>query len=155
HLTFFEMLGNWSLGDYFRDDAIRWSFEFLTDPRWLGLPLERLAVTCFAGDERAPRDAASYEIWRGLGVSESRIVYLREQNWWGPVSATGPCGPDTEIFYWAGSEPAPHQFNPNDERWVEIWNNVFMAYDLGHDGKCKPLAQPNVDTGMGLERTLA
>jgi alanyl-tRNA synthetase len=139
HLTFFEMLGNWSLGDYGREQAIRWSFEFLT--RSLSLPLDRLMVTCFAGDDDVPRDEESAAIWRELGIA--KITFLgRDDNWWGPAGQTGPCGPDTEIFYWTG------------ERWVEIWNNVFMQYTKTAAGTIEPLPFVNVDTGMGLERTL-
>src|SRR5262249_11057758 len=137
-LTFFEMLGNWSLGDYFRDEAIRWSCEFLTEV--LQLDVDRLSVTCFAGDERAPRDLESAHLWAELGVQ--RIEYL-DDNWWGPAGNVGPCGPDTEIFY------------SIDGQWVEIWNNVFMGYTKTASGTYEPLARVNVDTGMGLERTLA
>jgi len=156
HLTFFEMMGNWSLGDYFKDDAIRWSFEFLTSSQWLNIPLERLAFTCFAGDETALKDDESAEIWRSLGVSEKRIAFLpRENNWWGPAGQTGPCGPDTEMFYWIAKDvPAPAQFDPSDSRWVEIWNDVFMQYRKTEFGAYEKLAKPYVDTGMGLERTL-
>jgi alanyl-tRNA synthetase len=155
HLTFFEMLGNWSLGDYFREEAIRWSFEFLTEPAWLGLPVDRLAFTCFSGDGVVPRDEASAQLWRALGVPEPRIVFLgREHNWWGPAGKSGPCGPDTEIFYWVGEDPPPAQYDPDDSRWVEIWNNVFMGYNRTDTGETVPLDRPNVDTGMGLERVL-
>ena len=157
HFTFFEMLGNWSLGDYFKDDAIRWSFEFLTSPQWLGIPLERLAFSCFVGDETAPKDDQSASLWKSLGVPEERIAFLpRENNWWGPAGQTGPCGPDTEMFYWIDSAtPAPAQFDTTDSRWVEIWNDVFMQYRKTEQGTYELLAKPNVDTGMGLERTLA
>lgn len=156
HLTFFEMLGNWSLGDYFKDDAIRWSFAFLTGAQWLNIPLERLAVSCFAGDENAPRDDEAAAIWRSLGVHEERISFLpKENNWWGPAGDTGPCGPDTEMFYWIDNETqAPKHFDPSDSRWVEIWNDVFMQYRKNETGSFDLLAKPNVDTGMGLERTL-
>lgn len=156
HLTFFEMLGNWSLGDYFKHDAIRWSFEFLTSPQWLGIPQERLAFSCFAGDETAPKDEESANIWKSLGVSDSRIAFLpRENNWWGPAGQTGPCGPDTEMFYWIDHQtPVPEQFDPTDSRWVEIWNDVFMQYRKTETGSYEKLSKPNVDTGMGLERTL-
>jgi alanyl-tRNA synthetase len=154
HLTFFEMLGNWSLGDYFKEEAIEWSFEFLT--KELGIPLERLAISVFAGDELVPRDEESAGIWEKLGVKKERIAYLgREDNWWGPAGKTGPCGPDTEMFYWCGGGEAPEIFDPADERWVEIWNDVFMEYEKTEEGKFLPLRQKNVDTGMGLERTLA
>jgi alanyl-tRNA synthetase len=153
HLTWFEMLGNWSLGDYGRDEAIAWSFEFLTSV--LGLPLERLGATCFAGDRDVPADLASVAIWRRLGMSEARIARLgRDDNWWGPAGQTGPCGPDTEIFFWVGPSPAPAVLDVRDRRWVEIWNNVFMSYSQTAAGALVPLARGNVDTGMGLERTL-
>lgn len=153
HLTFFEMLGNWSLGDYFKEEAITMSFEFLT--KELGIPLEKLAFTCFEGDDDAPRDEESAGIWKSLGVSESRIAYLpKEDNWWGPAGQTGPCGPDTEMFYWASDTPAPDKFDPKNKNWVEIWNDVFMQYNKTADGGFEPLTQTNVDTGMGLERTV-
>ncbi|KKS74373.1 MAG: alanyl-tRNA synthetase, partial [Parcubacteria group bacterium GW2011_GWA2_42_80] len=175
HLTFFEMLGNWSLGDYFKPEAIDWSYEFLTDKKWLGLPVEKLAISCFAGDKDAPQDNESAELWQKLGIPQERVTFLgKEDNWWGPAGQTGPCGPDTEMFYWIGSEPAPVVFDPADKRWFEIWNDVFMQYDkqLTESGKnkmvdkdwdgsfstedfiFKQLKQRNVDTGMGLERTL-
>ena len=155
HLTFFEMLGNWSLGDYFKPEAIDWSYEFLTDKKWLGLPVEKLAISCFAGDKDAPQDNESARVWLGLGILQERIAFLgKEDNWWGPAGLTGPCGPDTEMFYWTGSEPAPSVFDPKDKRWFEIWNDVFMQYNKTVDGKYEPLQQKNVDTGMGLERTL-
>jgi alanyl-tRNA synthetase len=153
HLTWFEMLGNWSLGDYGRDDAIAWSFEFLTSV--LGLPLERLGATCFAGDHQVPADRASVAIWRRLGVSDERIALLgRDDNWWGPAGQTGPCGPDTEIFFWVDPSPPPAVLDVRDRRWVEIWNNVFMSYSRTAAGDIVPLARGNVDTGMGVERTL-
>ncbi len=158
HLTFFEMLGNWSLGDYFKEEAIAWSWEFLTSPQWLGIDPKKIAVSVFAGDEDAPRDEESAEIWKKLGVPEHRIAYLpKENNWWGPAGQTGPCGPDTEMFYWVGEGDPPSSSNPgNDEsNWVEIWNDVFMQYNKTADGKYEPLSQRNVDTGMGLERTVA
>jgi len=156
HLTFFEMLGNWSLGDYFKKDAIAWSFEFLTSPDQLGIPLARLGFTCFAGDENAPKDEEAAAIWKSLGVPEDRIAFLgRDDNWWGPAGQTGPCGPDTEMFYWIADDvPAPERFDPSDKRWVEIWNDVFMQYRKTEAGTYEKLAAPNVDTGMGLERTL-
>ena len=156
HLTFFEMLGNWSMGDYFKMEAIEYSFEFLTSDEWLNLPLERLAFSVFAGDDDAPFDEESFEKWRSLGVAEARIAKLgKKDNWWGPAGQTGPCGPDTEMFYWVGEEPAPESFDPEDSRWVEIWNDVFMQYNKTADGKFVPLEQKNVDTGMGLERVTA
>ena len=157
HLTFFEMLGNWSLGDYFKHEAINWSFEFLTSQEYLNLPLERLAVSVFAGDNDAPRDDESASIWKSLGIAEERIAYLpKEDNWW-IAGSSGPCGPDTEMFYWIDDgAPAPKNFQETkaDKRWVEIWNDVFMQYYKSPDGRIEPLKQQNVDTGMGLDRTL-
>ena len=157
HLTFFEMLGNWSLGDYFKEDSIKWSFEFLTSPEWLNIPLDRLAFSVFAGDEDAPRDDESASIWKSLGVPDSRVAFLpKEDNWW-IAGTTGPCGPDTEMFYWIDDgtpTPANFQETKDDKRWVEIWNNVFMQYEKKADGVLIPLAKTNVDTGMGLDRTL-
>lgn len=156
HLTFFEMLGNWSLGDYWKKDAIAWSYEFLTSPQWLGIDKNRLAVSVFAGDEDAPFDKESFDIWSGLGVSEDKIAKLpKKDNWWGPAGQTGPCGPDTEMFIWTGSSNAPGKFDPEDKNWVEVWNDVFMQYNLTAHGSYEPLKQRNVDTGMGLERILA
>ena len=158
HLTFFEMLGNWSLGDYFKQEAIEWSFEFLTSKAYLGIPLERLAVSVFAGDADAPRDTEAAEKWASLGVSPKRIAYLpKENNWW-IAGSTGPCGPDTEMFYWIDDgTPAPENFQETseDKRWVEIWNDVFMQFEKQADGRLVPLKKQNVDTGMGLDRTLA
>lgn len=155
HLTFFEMLGNWSLGDYWKDEAIRWSYEFLTAR--LGLDPERLYVTCFAGDEDAPRDDEAAAVWRDLGIPDERISFLpKKDNWWGPAGAVGPCGPDTEMFY--DMEPdGPQGETPasNKARFWEVWNDVFMQYDKQPDGRYLPLRQRNVDTGMGMERTLA
>ncbi len=156
HLTFFEMLGNWSLGDYWKEDAIRWSFEFLTDKDFLGLDKSRLAVSVFAGDSDAPKDEESAKIWKSLGIPDEKIAYLpKKDNWWGPAGQTGPCGPDTEMFYWAGKNEPPRRFDPNDKLWVEIWNDVFMQYEKTSDSKFIPLKQKNVDTGMGLERMSA
>ena len=156
HLTFFEMLGNWSLGDYFKEEAIRFSFEFLTGENNLNLPLNMLGFTVFAGDEDCPFDDEAFQLWRSLGVAESRIAKLpKKDNWWGPAGVTGPCGPDTEMFYWTGPLPAPEKFDPEDKRWVEIWNDVFMQYNKNAEGKYEPLSQRNVDTGMGLERITA
>ncbi|MBI5412078.1 alanine--tRNA ligase [Candidatus Peregrinibacteria bacterium] len=156
HLTFFEMLGNWSLGDYFKQEAIAWSFEFLTSKQWLGIPINKLAVTCFGGDKDAPRDAESAAAWKKLGIPEERIGFLpKANNWWGPAGQTGPCGSDTEIFYWVGKNNLPPKgSNPaNDEaNWLEIWNDVFMEYNKTANGTFEPLKQKNVDTGMGLER---
>lgn len=156
HHTFFEMLGNWSLGEYFKKEAIEWSWEFLTSNEWLGLDKNRIAVSCFAGDADAPKDVESAEIWKSLGVAEERIAFLpKKNNWWGPAGETGPCGPDTEIFFWASEEAPPVSFNDDNDTWVEIWNNVFMQYNKTKAGTYEQLAQQNVDTGMGLERTLA
>ena len=156
HLTFFEMLGNWSLGDYFKEEAIAMSFEFLTSPNELGIPLDMLAFTVFEGDENAPFDQEAFDLWRGHGVPAERIAKLpKSDNWWGPAGTTGPCGPDTEMFYWTGELPAPKVFDPADKRWVEIWNDVFMQYNKTAEGKFVPLSQKNVDTGMGLERVTA
>lgn len=155
HLTFFEMLGNWSLGDYFKEEAIKWSWEFLTDKKWLGFDKKNLAVSVFAGNVDAPFDEEAYKIWRDLGVAVERIAQLpKEDNWWGPAGTTGPCGPDTEMFFWAGEGKAPEKFDPQDKNWVEIWNDVFMQYNKTAEGKYEPLAQKNIDTGMGLERTI-
>lgn len=156
HLTFFEMLGNWSLGDYFKQEAIEMSFKFLTEE--LGIPVEKLAFTCFEGDEAAgiPKDEEAAKIWESLGVSPLHIKFLgRVDNWWGPAGQTGPCGPDTEMFYWVGEDNPPHEFDPADKGWVEIWNDVFMQYNKTGEGKYEELSQKNVDTGMGLERTVA
>jgi len=173
HLTFFEMLGNWSLGDYFKKEAISWSFEFLTGREWLGLDPRRLYVSVFEGDAVAPRDDESAAIWQeqfakaGIDTASPKRVfaYPKSKNWWGPAGQTGPCGPDTEMFYdtlalpqptdhapgWAGHEPC----HPNCDcgRYVEIWNDVFMQFNKNAEGKYEPLPKPNVDTGMGLERT--
>lgn len=158
HLTFFEMMGNWSLGDYFKKEAIEMSFEFLTGEKWLNVPLKKLAVSVFKGDNDAPRDEEAAEIWRSLGFPDHRIVYLpKKDNWWGPAGQTGPCGPDTEMFYWVGEGEAPKDSNPetDEDNWVEIWNDVFMQYNKTADGKYEPLKQKNVDTGLGLERVAA
>ena len=153
HHTFFEMLGNWSLGDYFKKEAINWSFEFLTEH--LKIPVEKLAVTVFRGNDLVPADNESAEIWKSLGIKEERIAFLGEEdNWWSPGDV-GPCGPDTEIFYWSSEEEAPAKFDPQDNRWVEIWNNVFMQYNHTEDGVYEPLVNKNVDTGMGVERITA
>ena len=156
HLTFFEMLGNWSLGDYFKKEMIGMSFEFLTGKENLNIPVDMLAVTVFAGDGDCPFDEEAFNEWRSHGIPEERIAKLgKKDNWWGPAGTTGPCGPDTEMFYWTGPLPAPQVFDPTDKRWVEIWNDVFMQYNKTADGKFEPLAQRNVDTGMGLERVTA
>lgn len=158
HLTFFEMLGNWSLGDYFKEDAIKWSYEFLTSSKWLGIPKEKLSFTVFEGDKDCPPDTQAADIWKSVGVPEYRITYLpKSDNWWGPAGQTGPCGPDTEMFYWIGKGKPGEDSNPqtDSKNWVEIWNDVFMQYNKKADGTFEPLKQKNVDTGMGLERTAA
>lgn len=151
HLTMFEMLGNWSLGDYFKEEAISWSFEFLT--KVLEIPVEMLAVTCFEGDADAPKDTESAEIWKRHGIPEERIGFLpKAKNWWGPAGQTGPCGPDTEMFYWVGEGEPKGNPATHDAEWLEIWNDVFLQYDKQPDGTFQPLKQKCVDTGMGLER---
>lgn len=155
HLTCFEMLGNWSLGDYFKKEAISFSYEFLTSPQWLALDPRMLSVTVFEGDENAPRDDEAAECWKSVGMSEDKIAYLpASDNWWaaGPV---GPCGPDTEIFYWVGEglPPAGSNKKTDSANWMEIWNNVFMQFNRKDERTLEPLPKKNVDTGMGLERT--
>ncbi len=152
HHTFFEMLGNWSLGDYFKEESISWSFEFLTKD--LNIPVNRLAVTVFAGDDTIPFDEESYEKWLSLGIPKERIAKTVSDNFW-IAGESGPCGPDTEIFYFRSEEEIPEVFDPEDSRWVEIWNNVFMQYHKNQDGKVTNLPHKNVDTGMGVERTTA
>ena len=157
HLTFFEMLGNWSLGDYFKKEMIPWNWEFLTSEKYLGLPKDRLAFTVFAGDKDCPRDEESANLWRSCGVADDHIFYLpKENNWWGPAGVTGPCGPDTEMFIITEKEPCGPDCSPacSCGRDLEIWNDVFMQYNKKEDGTFEPLAQKNVDTGMGLERTI-
>ena len=157
HLTFFEMLGNWSLGDYFKKEMIPWSWEFLTSPKYLGLPKDRLAFSVFAGDEDCPRDEESAQLWRDCGVADDHIFFLpKENNWWGPAGVTGPCGPDTEMFIITDKEPCGPDCSPacSCGRYLEIWNDVFMQYNKNAEGKFEPLSQKNVDTGMGLERTI-
>lgn len=157
HLTFFEMLGNWSLGDYFKVESIAWSYELLTSPDWFALDPKKMAVSVFAGDETAPRDEESAKLWIKQGILTQRIAYLdKKENWW-PAGGKhpGPQGPDTEIFYWTGEGEAPAKFNPSEKNWVEIWNNVFMQYNLSATGKMELLSRKNVDTGMGLERMVA
>ncbi len=152
HHTFFEMLGNWSLGDYFKKESITWSYEVLTEV--LKFPVERLAVTVFEGNEEVPFDSESYNIWRSVGIKEDRIAKTVKDNFW-IASTHGPCGPDTEIFYFRSEEKVPEKFDPNDERWVEIWNNVFMEYYKDENGKITELPNKNVDTGMGYERVVS
>ncbi len=157
HLTFFEMLGHWSLGDYFKEDAIRWSFEFLTGKDYLGIPVEKLAVSVFAGDETAPRDEESARIWEECGIPKEKIFFLpRKNNWWGPAGLTGPCGPDTEMFIDRGYEKCSDDCSPACDcgKYIEIWNDVFMQYFKNSEGDYEPLKQKNVDTGMGLDRTV-
>ena len=157
HLTFFEMLGNWSLGDYFKEQMIPWSWEFLTSPEYLGLPKDRLAFSVFAGDADCPRDEESAQLWRNCGVADDHIFFLpKENNWWGPAGITGPCGPDTEMFIITDKEPCGPDCSPacSCGRYLEIWNDVFMQYNKKADGTFEPLEQKNVDTGMGLERTI-
>lgn len=151
HHTFFEMLGNWSLGDYFKEESISWSFEFLT--KVLNIPVEKLAVTVFEGEGNVPFDETSYQKWLSLGIKESRIAKTVKDNFW-IAGESGPCGPDTEIFYYKG-ENVPDVFDPEDNMWVEIWNNVFMQYYKDNDGNITDLPKKNVDTGMGVERTTA
>lgn len=152
HHTFFEMLGNWSLGDYFKDESIEWSFEFLT--KQLNIPVERLAVTVFAGNDSIPFDELSYNKWLSLGIDEKKIAKTVDDNFW-IAGETGPCGSDTEIFYFRSEEQIPETFDPEDDRWVEIWNNVFMQYNKNADGTISDLPKKNVDTGMGVERVTA
>jgi len=157
HLTFFEMLGNWSLGDYFKEGAIGMSLEFLTSPQWLNIPLEKLGVTVFAGEGEIPKDNESAAIWKKLGIPENRIAYLpSEDNWWGPAGTTGPCGPDTEMFYYTGDAPCSPECSPGCScgKWLEIWNDVFMQYNKNAAGDYEPLERKCVDTGMGIERTV-
>ena len=152
HHTFFEMLGNWSLGDYFKDESISWSFEFLTEH--LNIPVERLAVTVFAGNDLIPFDEVSYNKWLSLGIKKERIAKTVEDNFW-IAGTSGPCGPDTEIFYFRSNDEIPENFDPEDEHWVEIWNNVFMQYFKDEAGNVTELPKKNVDTGMGVERVTA
>ena len=152
HLTFFEMLGNWSLGDYFKEDSIKYSYEFLT--KILNIPSEKIFISCFEGDEDAPRDEEAASIWKECGIPEERIYFFgKDDNWW-IAGNTGPCGPDTEIFYDTGVEKCSDECNPSCDcgKYIEIWNNVFMQYYKQEDGTYVPLSQKNVDTGMGLER---
>ena len=156
HLTFFEMLGNWSLGDYFKEQMIPWSWEFLTSPDWLGLDPDKLAFTVFEGDSDCPRDEEAANLWRKQGVKDDHLFYLpKKHNWWGPAGITGPCGPDTEMFIIRDQPPCGPDCSPacSCGRYLEIWNDVFMQYDKQKDGTFIPLKQKNVDTGMGLERT--
>ena len=155
HLTCFEMLGNWSLGDYFKKESISFSYEFLTSKEWLGLDPRKLSVTVFKGDDNAPRDEEAAEVWKSVGMPEDKIAYLgADDNWWA-AGPTGPCGPDTEIFYWVGEGLPPQGSNKGTDsaNWMEIWNNVFMQFNRVDEKTLVPLPKKNVDTGMGLERT--
>ncbi len=158
HLTFFEMLGNWSLGDYFKEEAISFSYEFLTSREWLGFSPEKLHVTVFGGDEEVPADDEAASAWRSLGIPEERIHFLgRTDNWWGPAGKTGPCGPDTEMFVDTGLPPCSDACRPGCScgKYFEIWNDVFMQYNKTAEGRYIPLEMKTVDTGMGIERTAA
>ncbi len=153
HLTFFEMMGNWSLGDYWKKDAIEMTLEFHS--KVLKIPLEKYAVSCFAGDNDAPKDIESFDIWVSLGIPKERIAFLpKKDNWWGPAGEVGPCGPDTEMFYWTGSEAVPKGFEPENKNWVEIGNDVLMQYIKNKEGIYEEAKQKNIDFGGGLERTL-
>lgn len=160
HCTFFEMLGNWSLGDYFKEEMIPWSFEFLTSPDYLGIPVEDIAVTCFAGDDDCPRDEESAKKWIECGILPQNVYFLpKSGNWWGPAGTTGPCGPDTEMHIIRNHAEADKLTSDRFDdapkgTFLEIWNDVFMQYNKNAEGKYEPLKQRNVDTGMGLERTL-
>ena len=157
HLTFFEMLGNWSLGDYFKKEMIAWSWEFLTSPEYLGLDKDKLAFTVFEGEGDIPRDEEAANYWMENGVKKENIYFLpREHNWWGPAGQTGPCGPDTEMFIIKDQPPCGPDCSPacSCGRFLEIWNDVFMQYNKTADGQYVPMAKKNVDTGMGLERTV-
>ncbi len=158
HLTFFFMLGNWSLGDYFKKEAIEWSYEFLTSKKWLGLDKNKISVTCFKGDKDASKDEESAKVWESVGIPKKSIYFLpKKDNWWGPAGKTGPCGPDTEMFYDTGKEKCGKDCKPgcNCGKYFEIWNDVFMQYNKTATGKFEKLTQQNVDTGMGIERTVA
>lgn len=154
HHTFFEMLGNWSLGDYFKTEMIPWSFEFLT--KSLNIPVNKLAISCFAGDKHAPKDDQTANLWIKQGIPPKRIAFLSKQhNWWGPPGIVGPCGTDTEMFFWVGNNPPPATFDHQDPSWVEIWNDVLIQYFKNKQGQYDKLTQNNIDTGMGVERTVA
>ncbi len=157
HCTFFEMLGNWSLGDYFKEESIKWSYEFLTSEKWLNLDVNTIAISVFEGDEDAPRDEVSARIWQECGIPKERIFYLPKKNNWWIAGDAGPCGPDTEIFIITDKEPCSPECSPACDcgRYLEIWNNVFMEYNKKPDGTYEPLKKKNVDTGMGLDRTIA
>ena len=159
HLTFFEMLGNWSLGDYFKQDALSWSLEFLTSKEWLGIDKNKISVTVFEGEEAigVPPDTEAKEIWKSIGIPEERIYMLpREDNWWGPAGETGPCGPDSEMFIDIGKPACSPGCRPGCScgKYIEIWNDVFMQYNKHKDGSYEKLSRKCVDTGMGIERTV-
>lgn len=160
HLTFFEMMGNWSLGDYFKEQMIPWSYEFLTSEKYLGIPVKDIAVTCFAGDKDCPKDEESAALWEKCGILPENIYFLpKSGNWWGPAGTTGPCGPDTEMHIIRNHAEADklgaYDFDgATSGTFLEIWNDVFMQYNKNAEGGYEPLKQKNVDTGMGLERTL-
>lgn len=156
HSTVFEMLGNWSLGDYGKGETIKWSWEFLTSHDWLGIDPLHLSVSVFGGARDLPEDTESASIWKSLGMPDERVAHLgKDHNWW-PTGGDkpGPQGPDTEIFYWTGDNKPPIEFDPSDTRWVEIWNNVFMHFERKNEGPLERTSQHNIDTGMGLERTI-
>lgn len=158
HLTFFEMLGNWSLGDYWKKEAIEWSYEFLTSKKWLGLDKDKLYITVFKGDKDAPKDEESAIVWKNLGIPKEKIFYLpKKDNWWGPAGATGPCGPDSEMFMDTGKKKCSKNCKPGCScgKYFEVWNDVFIQYNKTKEGKYLPLKQKTVDTGMGVERTTA
>ena len=157
HLTCFEMLGNWSLGDYFKKESIAFSYEFLTSPKWLALDPRKISVTVFAGDENAPRDEEAASYWKENGMPEDKIAYLpASDNWWA-AGPTGPCGPDTEIFYWVGEglPPAGSNKGTDSANWMEIWNNVFMQYNRVDEKTLVPLPKKNVDTFRGKHRSIS
>ena len=156
HLTYFEMMGNWSLGDYFKQESIKLSYNFLKEE--LGFDMDKISVTVFAGEEGIPRDEEAADAWAEMGIPRDRIFYCgREDNWWGPAGETGPCGPDTEIFFDTGKPKCSDECSPacGCGKYLEIWNNVFMQYNKTKDGKYEPLTQKNVDTGLGLERVIS
>ncbi len=152
HHTFFEMLGKWSLGDYWKKEAIEYSFEFLT--KILKIPAGKLAVTCFKGNKNVEKDEEAAKVWLDLGIAKEKIAFLGEDNWWGPAGKTGPCGPCTEMFYWKGKTKTPKVFNPEDKNWVEIGNDVLMQYNKDDKGNYDPAKQKNIDFGGGVERII-
>jgi alanyl-tRNA synthetase len=155
HQTFFEMMGNWSLGDYWKEEMIPWSYEFMT--KVMGIPAEKISVTCFAGDQDAPQDEETAKLWEKVGIPKERIYFLgKADNWWGPAGKTGPCGPDSEMYYDTGKEACDPDCRPscNCGKYLEFWNDVFMQYNCTAEGRFEPLKQRNIDTGMGVERML-